>query len=933
MAEMEAIGSSSSADASRMPRYPAQREADVVLHDGATVHVRPVRASDEPGVLRFLQGLSDRSRALRFFGGAVNIASLAKLAVDVDYRDSYALVATTGAEGRVVGHAMYARETPESVEVAFAIADELQGRGLGTVLIAHLAEAAEAAGYEFMEAEVLPENHQMLEVFRESGYPFEVRSMAGAVAVRSPVSLSPQAVDRFEARDHEAAVAAVTRVLRPRSVAVVGASRDRARVGGAIFHNLVEAGFRGTAFPVNAGAASVQGVKAYPSVRDVPDELDLVVIAVSADDVVDVARACGRRGVPALVVVSAGFSEAGEDGKRRQEELLHVCRENGMRLVGPNCLGVLSTAPDVALNATFARRQPPRGPLALMSQSGALGLAVIDQAAERGLGMASFVSAGNKADVSGNDLLEFWLDDPDTRVIALYLESFGNPRKFARVAPRVSREKPIVAVKSGRSAAGARAAASHTGAALAASELTVDALFRQAGVIRASTLAELLDVSALLGTQPLPASGRVAIITNSGGPGILCADALESEGLAIASLSPSTRRELEALLPAAAAVGNPVDMLATAGSEQYCAALELLGRDSGVDAVIAIYTPTGLDRPEDVLPGIAAGADAVAGRMPVLGVALTPDRGGSLLPGERSSTPLYALPEDAARALAHACRHAQWRARPDGRPVTFGDTRPEEAAAVIAEALADGGGWLSPDRVQRLLGCYGIPLVETRSVASAAEAGRAAADIGAPVALKAVAPGLVHKTELGAVRLGLSGRAAVARNAADLRRELGAAGHDVEGFVVQPMAGAGVEMLVGVVHDPVFGPVVVCGAGGTAAELLNDVAARITPLTDADARELVRSLRTYPLLEGWRGAPAADTAGLEEVILRVAALVETHAEIAELDLNPVLVAPGRPCVVDARVSVRAAPPPQPWPALGATPPTVKSRDGAGSERS
>jgi acetyl coenzyme A synthetase (ADP forming)-like protein len=904
-----------------MLRYPAEREADVVLHDGSTVRVRPVERTDEDGLRVFLEGLSIRSQTLRFFSGGANMASAAKLGASVDYRETYGLVATVGPDSRIVGHAMYARSRADTVEVAFAVADELQGRGLGTVLLAHLAEAAEANGYELMEAEVLPDNHQMLEVFRESGYPFEVRARPGSVALSSTVSLSRAAVRRFEWRDHEAAAAAIAHVLRPASVAVIGASRDRTRVGGAIFRNLIDAEFAGTVYPVNPRSVSVQGVKAYPTALDVPAPLDLAVVAVPAESVVAVARECAECGVPAIVVISAWFGEAGAAGERRQKELLDVCRASGMRLVGPNCLGVLSTAPDVRLNATFARRMPPRGPLALMSQSGALGLAVIDQAAERGLGMSSFVSAGNKADVSSNDVLEFWESDDATHVIALYLESFGNPRKFARIARRVARSKPIVAVKSGRSAAGARAAASHTGAALAASDLTVDALFRQAGVIRAGTLAELLDVSALVGTQPLPTGNSVAILTNSGGPGILCADALDAGGLEVATLSAASRRALTGLLPAAAAIANPVDMLATAQAHEYREALGVLARDRGVDAVIAIYTATGLDDPDDVLEGIA-GADLSRRSVPVLAVALTPERAGGILTRDERSTPVYSLPEDAARALAQVARYAAWRARPDEAYPRFADTRPEEAAAVLAEALAEGEEWLGPEWVRRLLDCYGIPLVETRTVASAAAAGRAAAELGGRVALNGVARGLIHKTEAQAVRLGLAGPTAVTRAARELAAGLRAAGHEVDGFVVQRMADPGVEMLVGVVHDPTFGPVVVCGAGGTAVELLNDVAARVTPLTGSDANELVHSLRTFPLLDGWRGAPPADVAGLEEVILRIGEMVETHAEVTELDLNPVIVSSDGACAVDARVRVRPAPPPRPWPSVGAEPPGV-----------
>jgi acetyl coenzyme A synthetase (ADP forming)-like protein len=903
--------------------YPAERETDVVLRDGATIHVRPVTSDDEDALARFLGALSLRARSFRFFSGGSDPGRMAKFCTTADYRNTYGVVAVSGDE--IVAHGMYARVDDAAVEVAFAIADSLQRHGLGTVLLAHLAEAAAESGYSEFRAEVLMENRLMLAVFRESGFPVTFSAGSGVVTVRSPLALDQAALDAFEARDHSAAAAAVTHVLRPASVAVIGASRRRDSVGGAIFHNIVDAGFSGTAYPVNPSASSVQGVKAYGSVAEIPDPVELAVIAVPAAHVLPVARECGDAGVAALVVVSAGFGEAGEAGRRRQQELLSICRQTGMRLVGPNCLGVLTTDPAVSLNATFARRMPPAGPLALMSQSGALGLAVIDQAAERGLGLASFVSAGNKADVSANDLIEFWLDDPHVGVIALYLESFGNTRRFTRSAPRVARVKPIVAVKSGRTRAGVRAASSHTGAALAASDMTVDALLQQAGVIRADTLGELLDVCSLLGTQPLPKGPRVAVLTNSGGPGILCTDALEAAGMCLAKLSPAVTDRLKRMLPAAASVANPVDMLATADGALYAHALRALSGDDSVDAVIVIYTPTGLDDPADVLEGIAEGADALDGQFPIAAVALTPRSAGGLVRGKSSETPLYAFPENAVQSLAHAWRHSNWRKRPAGSVPDFADVRPDQAAAVIAAALGEEEEWLAAERTESLLASYGITLIESRRVASAAAAGRAAQELGGSVALKATSPGLLHKTEAGAVRLGLRGQAETTRAANSLRHGLEGAGHVVNGFVVQRMAAAAPEILVGVLNDAVFGPVVVCGAGGTAVELLKDTAARITPLTDVDAHELVTSLKTFPLLDGWRGAPVAAVPSLEEMLLRVSALVDAHPEIAELDLNPVLVGPDRAVAVDARVRVHPAPSERPWPSLGAAPPSSGRR--------
>ena len=443
-----------------------------------------------------------------------------------------------------VGHSAYFRSSEDGAEVAFAVADELQGHGLGTILLAHLAQVADEHGIATFEAEVLPQNHRMIEVFRESGFPVEVRSVPGSIHVELPTSFGSEAVKRFEDRDRSAAAAAVGRFIAPRSVAVIGASRERDTVGGQIFHNLLDAGFEGTAYPVNREAEVVQSVRAYRSVGEIPGPIDLAVIAVPAAAVIDVVRECAGQGVPAVVVISAGFAEVGAEGAELQRELLEVCRQGGVRLVGPNCLGVVNTAAGVRLNATFAPRMPEPGNVGFISQSGALGLAFIELSGDRNLGLSSFASVGNRADITANDLLEYWESDPGTDVALLYIESFSDPRRFSRVAPRVGRVKPIVVVKSGRSAAGARATSSHTGAMLAASDVTVDALFQQAGVIRTDSLAEMLDVASMLANQPLPEGRRVAVLTNAGGPGIMCADACEASGLELPPLPAQIQERL-----------------------------------------------------------------------------------------------------------------------------------------------------------------------------------------------------------------------------------------------------------------------------------------------------------------------------------------------------------------------------------------------------
>ncbi len=898
--------------------YPAHREADVALRDGSTVHVRPARPSDRESLLAFLRGLSRDSLFFRFFSGGANLEAAAKWAADVDYEHRFGLVATSGATHRIVGHAGYEVTNGDRAEVAFEVADDLQGQGLGTILLVHLAEAAEEQGVAIFEASVLPENYRMAGVFRESGFSVRMRSAPDLISVEMPTTISPAARERFEDRERAAAVVAVRRFLEPASVAVIGASRQRGTVGAEVFHNLLATGFNGPVHPVNARADVVQSVRTFKSVLDVTGDVDLAIVAVPAAAVIGAARDCAEKGVKALVVISAGFAETDAEGAARQHELVRICREGGMRLVGPNCLGVLNTAPDVRLNAIFGPLFPPAGRVGFLSQSGALGLAIVDYAAKLDLGLSSFVSVGNKADISGNDLMEYWEADESTDLMLLYLESFGNPRKFGRIARRVARTKPILAVKSGRSAAGARAASSHTGALLASSDVTVDSLFEQAGVIRTDTLAELFDVARLLASQPIPSGRRVAIVTNAGGPGIMCADACEARGLEVVPLGDDVKAELAKFLPPAAALTNPVDMIATAPAEHYRRAVSVVGRHKAADAIIAIFIPPLLTEPAEVAAAIREGIGEIDASVPVLAVFMSADGAPANLSSEEETVPAFAFPEDAARALARAADYGVWRSTPGGEIPIFQDARVEEAAAVIAGALAGQRDWLEQEDVARLLSCYGIPQPESQVVDTPEGAGRAAKEFGGKIALKVIAPTLLHKTDVGGVELSLEGAAATTAAAKEMARQVGETGHPPSGFLVQQMVPTGVEMLVGVVHDPLFGPVVACGAGGVQAELLKDVAVRISPLTDRDAREMIRSLKTFALLDGFRGAPQANVGALEDVVLRVGALVENHPEIAEMDCNPVTVSRDGAIVVDARVRVQEAAPPRPEPALRAT---------------
>ncbi|HEX5375657.1 MAG TPA: GNAT family N-acetyltransferase [Solirubrobacterales bacterium] len=891
--------------------YPAEREADAVLRDGSTVHLRPVRPDDEAALRDFFAALDPISQAFRFFSGATDLDGAARMMAGVDYQTHYGLIASRGADGHPVGHGAYIARGEGQAEVAFAIAGELQGRGLGTILLAHLAATAGDNGIKTFHAEILPQNHRMIEMFRESGFPVEISSGAGGLRVELPTSLSPAAIARFEDRDRLAAAAAVASLLEPSCVIVVGASRHRGTVGGEVLHNLVESGFAGRILAVNPAAATVQSIPAFPSVADVPEEAELAVLAVRAEATADVARECAAKGVRSLIVLSAGFAETGEKGAERERELLAICRESGMRLVGPNCLGVLNTAPGSQLNLTFAPAAPPPGNVGFVTQSGALGLALIDFAASRGLGVSSFASVGNRADVTGNDLLEFWEEDEATRVALLYIESFSDPRRFARVARRVGKRKPIVALKSGRSASGARAASSHTGALLAASDSATDALFEQAGTIRAETLAEMLDVASLVSSQPLPAGPRVGIVTNAGGPGIMCADACETAGLEVPPVPDEIRARLREFLPAEASLGNPVDLIATASAEQYRQAIAVLSGWEGIDALIAIFIRPLLTRAEDVAAAIGAALAGGPRQIPVQAVFMSPvDNAG--LSGSLE-VPTHLFPEDAARALGKVVRYARWREKPAAPVPDFADLRQGEAAAILAEALGNGREWLRPDECERLLACYGIAMPESRTAADPQAAADAAAALGGSVALKAHGPHILHKTELGAVQTGLVGGEQVAQAAERMDESLARASIERESFLVQRMVAGGVELLLGVATDPVFGQVVACGAGGTAVELLGDVSVGVCPLSAADAEEMIRSLAILPMLRGFRGMPPVDLDALQAALLRVSALADAHREIVELDVNPLLARADGVLAADARVRIASPAPRRPWP--------------------
>jgi acetyl coenzyme A synthetase (ADP forming)-like protein len=863
---------------------------DVILRDGATLRLRAPTPEDEPALAGFFAGLSDRSRYLRFHGFSDGGSRLVRALVAPDWAERGSLVAVVGEVGeeRIIAVANYVRlRDPRVAESAFVVADDYQGRGVGIRLVEQLARRAAAHGVEAFIAEVMGDNRAMLSVFEQVGFNTSRTLEGGVVEVRFPIAPDERYLARVDERDHVAVTASLRPFFEPRTVAVIGASAQRGSIGGELFRNILTGGFTGAAYPVNRSGSPVAGVRAYTAIEDVPDTIDLCVICLPGDRVLDAAEATLRRGTRALCVISAGFAETGDEGRARQDQLLALVRAHGARLVGPNCLGIASAS--VSLNATFAPRAFTAGRIGFSSQSGALGLALLERAEARGIGVSAFVSIGNKADVSSNDLLEWWEDDPGTDLVLMYLESFGNPRKFARLARRLAREKPILAMKSGRSRAGRKAAGSHT-AALAGSDTAVDAIFRQAGVLRADTLVELLDVAALLSSQPVPRGRRVAVLTNAGGLGILCADACESAGLELPVLSEQTREAIAALLPVEASTANPVDMLGSATAASYRVVLPAVLADPGIDAVIVLFVPPVAVATVDVGAAISDAVAETETTKPVLAVILAAEGAPATL--RRSApVPAFAYPEAAAKALGRAAERADWLRRPAGAVPVLQDVDLEAAAGVARRALENvAEAWLGPQETRALLEAYGIPMVAERSAATPDEAVAAAAELGYPVVVKTAAAG-AHKTETGGVALDLNGTNEV-REAAE---RIGGA------VIVQPMIQGGVELLAGVAHDPVFGPLVAFGPGGIHAELIGGAQFRATPLTDVDADELVAGGKAGRLVSGFRGAPPADPAALADILHRLSQLADNLPELAELDLNPVLGLPDGAVAVDARI--------------------------------
>ncbi|MBL8150196.1 MAG: GNAT family N-acetyltransferase [Blastocatellia bacterium] len=872
--------------------YPEYYESDVVLRDGSTIRLRPIKPEDKEGLIDLYKNLSKESLYFRFFTIPEPTDEILNYLTNVDYKDHFALVAVTA--GHVVAVARYYRdaEQHDKAEVAFIIADALQGRGIGTKLLERLAQIAQDNDINTFEADVLSNNYKMIDLFLNSGFDVKRHVDSGVLQFEFNIEQSKKFEEKAAERSQKAASASLKPFFEPDAVAVVGVSRKREQIGSAIFYNIIENGFKGSVYPVNPKVDSIGEYKAYAKVSDIPGDVDLAIIIVPPKFVEETVEDCIEKGVHAIVIITAGYGETGIEGKKRQEALVEKIRDAGIRMIGPNCMGILNTKAN--LNATFSPVYPPAGSVALSTQSGALGLAILDYAKQLNIGISSFVSAGNKADVSGNDLIQYWAEDRDTSVILLYLESFGDPKTFSQLARRISKKKPIVAVKSGRSTAGARAASSHTGA-LASSDNVVEALFRQAGIIRTDSLEELFDVAALLAHQPPPRGRRVGILTNAGGPGIMAADVCEAKGLEIPSLSDQTVKELKAILPPTASVANPVDMIASATPEQYIRSMQLMLADENIDSLIVIYIPPLVTNPEEVAQAIVEGAKETHGKTLIATFMRAQGAPSTLAP-----IPCYPFPESAANALAKVTFYGEWKDRPVGEVPSFEDIKEEQARAIVDKVIARGGGWLSTIEAQDLFSAVGIPVAKARFAYDFGEAATIAKEIGFPLVLKAAGPKLLHKTERAAVKLNLTDLAEFSDAYDDFKKRLG---RDMTGVVVQQMVPKGVEVMIGAIQDKTFGPLILCGSGGILVELLADVAFRLHPLTDIDVIDMLNEVKVGKLLRGYRGAPPADEAALKEVLLRVSALMEICHEIQELDINPIKVWEDGILAVDARVRV------------------------------
>jgi acyl-CoA synthetase (NDP forming)/RimJ/RimL family protein N-acetyltransferase len=839
----------------------------VVLIDGRGAHLRPIRPEDADALVEFYENMvSAESKYLRFFAPYPHLSDRdVEHFTQVDHSQRVAFVVTIGEAIIAVGR--YDAINSEEAEVAFLVSDEHQGRGLGQLLLEHLAQAGRENGFKKFVAEVLPENGRMVQVFRDAGYHVDSGFKDGVLRMVFPIDPTDTSVGVMQSREHRAEARSIERFFKARSVAVIGASRKQDTIGLTLVRNLVLSGYTGRVFAVNPAAEPVSGLPAFASVNDIPESVDLAIVAVPAEAVEDIVLDCAAKGVHGLVVISSGFAETGEEGRQRQRRLVGLARSYGLRLVGPNALGVINTAPSQSLNASISPQMPPRGRVGFFCQSGALGVAILETVDRRGLGISSFVSAGNRADVSGNDLLQYWEEDEETEVILLYLESIGNPRKFSRIARRVARQKPIVAVKSGRTTQGVPVG--HAVRTTVAPQAAVDAMFRQAGVIQVDTLDEMFDVAQLLAHQPLPRGPKVAVVGNSDALGLLAADAAAAAGLQ---------------------VNEPVALGAEARAEDFERALDHAVDDPEVDAVVAVFIPpldTSGEQVADVLAAVGEQSDkplistflATEGVPELLRV---PDVEGA---AGRGSVPSYPAPEAALRALARVVDYAAWLQRPAGEVAVYDEVDPRLARRLVRGWLEGHGDgvMLGDDQLAELLRVYGVHLWPRIPVSSAEETVAAGESMGWDVVLKATAPHLVQRPDLSHVARDIDN----AEMMRDAWQTLNERIDDPEhaGFVVQRMAPPGIPLSITCVEDPLFGPLMSFGIAGTPSDLLGDRSYRIPPITDVEAQSMVREIKAAPLLFGYRGSERVDVARVEDLLQRTAQLKNDLPEVVSLELT------------------------------------------------
>ncbi len=857
-----------------VPPPPRHWEADVLLRDGRTAHLRPMRPDDDDRLVDFYSRVSEESKYYRFFSPMPTLSAKdVRRFTNVDYVHRVAFVMVLGGQMIAVGRYDAAEGSTEA-EVAFLVEDRHQGRGIAQLLLEHLAQAGRERGMEKFTAEVLPDNAKMISTFRDAGYQVVSGYEDGVLVLEFAIDPTDTSVGVMSSREHRAEAASIERFFNPRSIAVVGASRRQDTIGQLLVRNLVMGNYTGSVYAVNPSAKSVSGLATYASVSEIPDDVDIAIVAVPAEAVPEVVLDCANKNVHGMVVISSGFAETGEEGRSRQRRLVGLARSYGLRLIGPNALGIINTDPEWSLNASLSPLLPDSGRAGFFCQSGALGSAILERVHNRGLGLSTFVSAGNRADVSGNDLLQYWEEDDATEVIMMYLESIGNPRKFSRIARRVSLRKPIIAVRSGRTTQGVPMG--HAVRQIAAPKEAVDAMFRQAGVIQVDTLEDMFDVAQLLAHQPLPRGRRVAIVGNSDALGLLAADAAADVGLVV----------------------NRSDSLgAEATAEDFEDALDAAIDDPGVDAVIAVYIPPINVSGEEVANVLAAVGEqsdkplvsSFLGAEGVPQLLRVPDVAGTA--AGRGSVPSYTAVEAAVRALARVVGYAVWLRSPDGPPVDLSDVDLATARGVVTQALAgveEGGEGreLSLEEVERLLGAYGIQVWAEKPVTSEAEAQAAAEELGWDVVLKATAEHLRERPDLAHVWRNID----TSEEMTDAWKSLSAliTAPERAGFVVQKNAPPGVPVAVRSMEDPLFGPVVSFGISGPLTELLGDKSYRIPPIGTRDAAAMVREIRSSPMLFGYRGSEAVDVALVEDLVLRVAQLQHDLPQVSSLGLSLVL---------------------------------------------